>query len=99
MPKEDINQIVFGLSQIDDGSLEIEDFVSIPDLVAGALCETLDRLNQADLRVTSKIILNKKWSYLDGSAVGYLGNEHAHKGTPGYPPAPVEYRPAVHPLQ
>ncbi|OBQ33149.1 MAG: hypothetical protein AN485_19500 [Anabaena sp. MDT14b] len=59
MPKEDINQIVFGLSQIDDGSLEIEDFVSIPDLVAGALCETLDRLNQADLRVTSKIILNK----------------------------------------
>lgn len=59
MPNEDINQIVFGLSEIDDGSLEIEDFVAIPDLIAGALCETLDRLNQADLRVTSKIILNK----------------------------------------
>jgi hypothetical protein len=59
MLKEDINQIVFGLSEIDDGSLEIEDFLAIPDLVAGALCETLDRLNQANLRVTSKIILKK----------------------------------------
>lgn len=59
MPKEDINQIVFGISEIDDGSLEIEDFLAIPDLVAGALCETLDRLNQANLRVTSKRILNK----------------------------------------
>lgn len=59
MPQEDINQILFGLSEIDDGSLEIEDFVAIPDLVAGALCETLDRLNQADIRVTSKVIFNK----------------------------------------
>jgi hypothetical protein len=46
MPQENINRIVFGLSEVDDGSLEIEDFVAIPDLVAGALCETLDRLNQ-----------------------------------------------------
>lgn len=59
MPKENIKHVVFGLSEIDDGSLEIEDFVAIPDLVAGALCETLDRLNQADLRVTPKVILKK----------------------------------------
>lgn len=59
MPEEDINRVVFGLSNVDDGSLEIEDFVAIPDLVAGALCETLDQLNLSNLRVTSKISLNK----------------------------------------
>jgi len=59
MPQEDINGIAFGLSEIDDDSLEIEDFIAIPDLVAGALCETLDRLHQADIRVTSRVILNK----------------------------------------
>lgn len=59
MPQEKINHIVFGLSEIDDGTLEIEDFVAIPDLVAGAVCETLDQLNKADIRVTPKVILNK----------------------------------------
>jgi hypothetical protein len=59
MPQETIGRIGFGLSGVDDGSLEIEDFVAIPDLVAGALCETLDQLNQAGLKVTSKIVLNK----------------------------------------
>lgn len=59
MPQEKINQVVFGISEIDDGSLEVEDFLAIPDLVAGAICETLDQFNQADLRVTSKVILNK----------------------------------------
>lgn len=59
MPQENINRVVFGLSEIDDGSLEIEDFVAIPDLVAGALCETLDELNLLNLRVTSKIVLKK----------------------------------------
>jgi hypothetical protein len=58
MPQEEINRIEFGLSEIDDESLEIEDFLAIPDLVAGALCETLDQLKQSGLRVTSKIILN-----------------------------------------
>lgn len=48
-----------GLSEIDDGSLEIEDFVAIPDLVAGALCETLDQLGLANLRITPKVALNK----------------------------------------
>jgi hypothetical protein len=59
MPQETINRIGFGLSEVDDGSLEIEDFVAIPDLVAGALCETLDQLNEAGLKVTSKVVLNK----------------------------------------
>jgi hypothetical protein len=59
MPEENINRIGFGLSGTDDGSLEIEDFISIPDLVAGALCETLDRLSQAGLRVTSKVALRR----------------------------------------
>jgi hypothetical protein len=39
--------------------LEIEDFIAIPDLVAGALCETLDQLRQANLRVTPRIALSK----------------------------------------
>jgi hypothetical protein len=38
-------------------------------------------------------------SYLDRPPVGYFGNEHANKGAPGDPPAPVEYGPAVHPLK
>lgn len=59
MPQENVKRIVFGLSEIDDGSLEIEDFIAIPDLVAGALCETLDRLNQTAKRVTPNVILNK----------------------------------------
>jgi hypothetical protein len=59
MPQETIKYIAFGLSEIDNGSFEIEDFIAIPDLVAGALCETLDQLNLADLRVTSKVILKK----------------------------------------
>lgn len=59
MPQEAINRVVFGLSEVDDGSLEIEDFVGIPDLVAGALCETLDQLNQAGVKVASKVVLNK----------------------------------------
>lgn len=59
MPQEAISRVVFGLSEVDDGSLEIEDFVAIPDLAAGALCEMLDQLNQAGLRVTPKVILNK----------------------------------------
>jgi len=57
--QENINRVVFGLSEIDDGSLEIEDFISIPDLVAGALCETLDQLNLSNLRITPKIVLGK----------------------------------------
>lgn len=59
MPQENINKVVFGLSEIDDGSLEIEDFISIPDLAAGALCETLDQLNLSNLQVTPKIVLGK----------------------------------------
>lgn len=59
LPHEEIKHIVFGLSAIDDGSLEIEDFVAVPDLIAGALCETLDQLNQANLKIISQIALNK----------------------------------------
>ncbi|RJP54849.1 MAG: hypothetical protein C4583_01655 [Anaerolineaceae bacterium] len=59
MPQENINHVAFGLSEIDDGSLEIEDFIAVPDLVAGALCETLDQLNISNLRVASNLILKK----------------------------------------
>jgi hypothetical protein len=59
MPQESINRIVFGLSEIDGGSLEIEDFIAIPDLVAGALCETLDQLSQRGIRVTPGLVLNR----------------------------------------
>jgi len=56
---EKVGHIGFGLTSVDDGSLEIEDFAAVPDLVAGALCETLSKLAQANLRVTPKIILNR----------------------------------------
>lgn len=59
MPQEAIGRVVFGVSEVDDGLLEIEDFVAIPDLVAGALCDMLDQLNQAGLKVTPRVALNK----------------------------------------
>jgi hypothetical protein len=59
MPDEKIGRIGFGISAVDDDSLEIEDFISVPDLVAGALCETLDQLSQAGLKITLKLVLNK----------------------------------------
>jgi len=59
MPGEQIGRIAFGLTAIDDGSLEIEDFAAVPDLVAGALCEALDRLAKAGLRITPRVALQK----------------------------------------
>lgn len=59
IPEENVKRIAFGLSGLDDGSLEIEDFLAIPDLVAGALCETLDQLRQSNLKVTPQIALKK----------------------------------------
>ena len=59
MPQEDIGQIAFGLANIDDGTLEIEDFIAIPDLVAGALCEMLEQLKISDLRIIPKLVLKK----------------------------------------
>lgn len=55
LPNEEIGKIAFGLSGIDDGSLQLEDFIAIPDLVAGAICETLDALSERGLQITSKI--------------------------------------------
>ena len=43
LPDEKVGSIGFGLTSVDDGSLEIEDFASVPDLVAGALCEALSK--------------------------------------------------------
>ena len=54
-----LGRIAFGLTSVDDGSLEIEDFAAVPDLVAGALCETLGRLVESNLRVASKVVLNR----------------------------------------
>lgn len=59
MPQETIGRVAFGLSEMDDGSLEIEDFVAIPDLVAGALCDMLDTLSKTGIRVTPRLTLNK----------------------------------------
>jgi hypothetical protein len=59
MPQETIGRIVFGLSEVDDGSLEIEDFVAIPDLVAGALCDLLDELSRRGIRITPKVALRR----------------------------------------
>jgi len=59
LPDEKVGSIGFKLTSVDDGSLEIEDFAAVPDLVAGALCETLSKLAQAGLRVIPKIILNR----------------------------------------
>lgn len=59
LPGEKIGLIGFGLTSTDDGTLEIEDFAAVPDLVAGALCEVLDSLVQANLRITPRVILKK----------------------------------------
>jgi hypothetical protein len=59
MPNEEIGSVAFGLTGVDDGSLEIEDLVAIPDLVAGALCEVLDTLSEHGQHVTPRIVLKK----------------------------------------
>lgn len=59
LPDEKIGKIGFGLTGVDDGSLEIEDLVSIPDLVAGALCEVLDALSEKGQHIKSRVLLNK----------------------------------------
>jgi hypothetical protein len=59
LPDEKVGHIGFGLTSVDDGSLEIEDFAAVPDLVAGALCETLSKLAQSGHRITPKIVLNR----------------------------------------
>jgi hypothetical protein len=58
LPDEEIGEIGFGLTGADDGSLEIEDLVAIPDLVAGALCELLDALSKKGQHITPRILLN-----------------------------------------
>jgi hypothetical protein len=57
LPDEEIGKIAFGLTGVDDGSLEIEDLVSIPDLTAGALCELLDALSEKGQHITPRILL------------------------------------------
>jgi hypothetical protein len=57
LKNEEVGKIGFAVTDIDNGTLEIEDFVSIPDLVAGAICETFDRLSQNKLHITSKITI------------------------------------------
>lgn len=59
LPDEVVSNIAFGLSEIDNGTLEIEDFISIPDLVAGAICETLDQYSEKGIKIASKIVLNQ----------------------------------------
>ena len=59
LPQEELGEFAFGLTGADDGSLEIEDPVAIPDLVAGALCELLDVLSKKGLHVTSRVVLTR----------------------------------------
>jgi hypothetical protein len=59
LKNESVGRIGFGITSIDDGSLELEDFASVPDLVAGALCETLTELAEDGLRVASKLALGR----------------------------------------
>lgn len=47
----------FGITSIDDGTLDLEDLVAIPDLMAGATCELLDRLAINGMRVASHLAL------------------------------------------
>ena len=56
---EEICKVGFGTTDIDNGSLELEDFTSIPDLAAGAICDMLNELYRKGLHITSKIILQK----------------------------------------
>lgn len=56
---EEIGKIAFGLSNIDDGSLELEDYLAIPDLVAGAICETLDTLREGGYVITPRIAFER----------------------------------------
>jgi hypothetical protein len=57
LPDEEIGRIAFGRSGIDDGSLQLEDLVAIPDLVAGAVCETCDALSEKGQCITPRIAL------------------------------------------
>lgn len=59
MPGEEIGRIGFGLTSVDDGTLEIEDFAAVPDLVAGALCETLDALSKANIGIATRVVLRR----------------------------------------
>lgn len=56
---EEVGKIAFGISSIDDGSLELEDYLAIPDLVAGAICETLDTLSESGQVITPRIDLKR----------------------------------------
>ena len=84
LPDEEIGKIAFGLSGIDDGSLQLEDLVAIPDLAAGAICETFDALSEVGQRVTPRIDLRKpevseksdlicRWVGQTGSALKQFG--------------------------
>lgn len=46
----DLGHLRCGTTACDNGSLQIEDFVSVPDLVAGALCEHFRRTTNTTLR-------------------------------------------------
>ena len=59
LPDEEIGTVAFGLSGIDGGSLQLEDLLSISDLVAGAICETLDALSEGGQNVTPRIAVRK----------------------------------------
>lgn len=57
LPREEIGTIAFGISSINDESLELEDYLAIPDLTAGAICEMLDSLCEKGEAITPRIAL------------------------------------------
>jgi hypothetical protein len=77
LPDEEIGKIGFGLTGADDGSLEIEDLVAIPDLVAGALCELLDTLSEKGQHITPRILLNNPGVSRKADLIcGWIGKTH-----------------------
>ncbi len=82
--EEEIGRIAFGLSGIDDGSLELEDLIAIPDLVAGAICEALDTLSESGQHITPRVDLRRpavsRKANLICEWIGKTGNPLKHFG-------------------
>ncbi len=56
---ETIGSLSFAVTSIPDPTLQLEDFTSVPDLVAGAVGETLSALAASGLHVTGGVCLDR----------------------------------------
>jgi hypothetical protein len=55
--QHDLRHIKCGTTQCDNGSLQIEDLASVPDLAAGALAELLSRYSHGGGTPTGSVII------------------------------------------